>query len=626
MPRELVIDIFAGGGGASEGITEALGIPVDIAVNHDPDAIEMHQVNHPRTRHYREDLGKLDPRKVIQGRPVGLLWCSPDCTYHSSARGGKPMRNRAKQVRALPWAVTRWARVGKPRVLILENVREFEKWAPLVPMWTCACGWKGSEGQATLVRRRRRCPRCNSARLVRTEESIPCPDRKGHSFRRWVGSLKRLGYQVEWKSLNSAQYGARTARQRLFLIARRDGKPIVWPTVTHAPKGKAAGLNLQPYRPVADCIDWELPCPSIFNRKRPLAPKTLRRIALGMDRYVLKAADPFLVVLNHGSTYFRGQGIDEPLSTVTGSRGEGLVSPILVGAGGSVYAGKPSPCDQPGNVVMPQDRRAVAAAYLARLGQTGGNGAYVNSVRDPVTTIVSKQEHTMAVALLKQYGCSVAGAATDPLNTTTTVNHHGLLAANVVRFRGDSRSVGMDEPLPTITSGAGAVKPAGAAHALGVAAAYLTRFNHGDKQWLSVEEPLGVVTTQGNKFGLVYAFLTKYQGTAIGQDLDLPLFTQTGKHRYGLVLVEALPGQYEPAVAVDTIYGPMLIADIGLRMLVPRELAAAQGFPRTYALTGAASVQVARIGNSVVPLMAKLLVEANFRPRTVHRRRATCGI
>ena len=279
---EIVVDSFAGGGGASTGIESALGRPVDVAINHDPQAIEMHRQNHPSTVHYTESVFKLDPEAITGHQPVGLLWASPDCTHHSKAKGGAP---RSPRVRGLAWVVIRWARRVKPRAIMLENVEEFEDWGPLL------------------------------------NDGRPCPDRRGTTFRLWINHLRAAGYAVEWRQLRACDFGAPTTRKRLFVIARRDGLPIVWPRPTHGP-------GLRPYRSAAECIDWSIGCPSIFERARPLAENTLRRIARGVMRYVVHATEPFVVA--SGSRHERmcaflakhftgvvGQSLGKPIGTVT---------------------------------------------------------------------------------------------------------------------------------------------------------------------------------------------------------------------------------------------------------------------------------------------------------------------
>lgn len=275
--RELVVNLFAGGGGASTGIEEAIGRPVDIAINHAEDAVSLHKVNHPHTAHFCSDVFEIDPISVTHGRSVGLLWASPDCKHFSKAKGGKPVSNK---IRSLAWVVVKWAEQVQPRIICLENVEEFQTWGPL-----------GKDGK-------------------------PCKKRKGQTFQRWVSALRGLGYNVEWKELRASDYGTPTIRKRFFLVARRDGQPIVWPQPTHGdPKRKETkAKGLKPWRTAAECIDWTLPCPSIFDRKKPLADNTLRRIAKGIVKYVIEAQEPFIVKFRFNSD---GSSIAEPMPTIT---------------------------------------------------------------------------------------------------------------------------------------------------------------------------------------------------------------------------------------------------------------------------------------------------------------------
>jgi DNA (cytosine-5)-methyltransferase 1 len=312
---ELIIDLFAGGGGASAGIEAALGRDVDVAINHDEDAIAVHSANHPRTRHYRESVWRVDPHEATGGRPVGVLWASPDCTHHSRAKGGKPLD--AKR-RSLASAVVRWAAAVAPRFIFLENVVEWLSWGPLL-----------ASGQ-------------------------PDPRRKGRSFRCWLGKLRARGYAVEWRVLNAADFGAPTTRERLFLVARRDGLPVAWPTPTH-------GKGRLPRRTAAECIDWTLPVPSIFDRARPLAENTLRRIAAGVVRYVLNDPRPFIVKY-HGGGAFRGQSLAEPLRTADTSNRFALVAALLTKHyGGVVGHGVQLPL----GTVTTQDHHALTTATLS---------------------------------------------------------------------------------------------------------------------------------------------------------------------------------------------------------------------------------------------------------------------
>lgn len=540
MRRKKIIDAFAGGGGASLGIEWATGRSPDVAINHDAQALAMHEANHPRCKHVREDVWLADLRTLSRGG-VRLLWASPDCKHFSRAKGSKPVE---KSIRSLAWVAVRWANQVRPEVIILENVREFEEWGPLVPRWECPCGWQGTEGQATLVRTRRRCPRCEVARITPTFDLVPDPAKKGATFRLFVNRLRGAGYKVAWKTLDAADYGSPTHRRRLFLIARSDGAPIAWPEPTHADPRKLDAQplfdRLQPWRTAAECIDWSLPCPSIFDRPKPLAEMTMRRIALGLKRYVLDASEPFLAPMTHSGVR-RCHGLDEPLPTITTAhRGElALVTPYL-----STY----------------HDERA---------GDVAGR---CHDVRRPFGTL-------------------------------DTQNRFALVAAWVARHYGGVVGIPATMPLGTITA-------RGTQHQL--AAAYLTRFNHGEKQWNGVGEPLPTVTSQGNKFALVYAFLTKYFGNSIGSPCDAPLPTSTSKARFGVVNVTVAPGRTEPAVNVDVAgVGRCVIVDIGMRMLTPRELARAQGFPESYVLTGTKTNQVEKIGNSVCPQVAAALVAAN---------------
>ncbi len=497
---ELVVDLFAGGGGASTGIEQAIGRHVDIAINHDPEAVSLHQANHPQTQHHVSDVFEVCPRAVTGGQPVGLLWASPDCTYHSKARGGKPHRdrNKARRRRGLAWVVCRWAREVQPRVIALENVEEFQHWGPLLP------------------------------------DGTPCPERRGLTFQRWVAQLRNLGYAVEWRELRACDYGAPTIRKRLFLVARRDGQPIAWPAPTHAAPERAKTLGLKPWRTAADCIDWSLPCPSIFNRERPLAEATLRRIARGVQRYVIEAAKPFIVRIGHTGHGDAGKvrGVHEPVSTVTSKAEHCLAVPTLVQTG---------------------------------YGERAGQAPRVPGLDKPLGTAVGGQKHALVAAFLAKHYTGVIGSELPaPLGTVTTQDHHSLVAANMVKLRGTSSAVSATEPLHTISAG-------------------------------------------GEHHAAVAAFLTAYYGSDQDTPLDDPMHTVTTKPRFGLVMVDGVPHA---------------IADIGMRMLQPRELYRAQGFPESYQIERGAdgrqlskAAQVRMCGNSVCPPLAAALVRANYSER-----------
>jgi DNA (cytosine-5)-methyltransferase 1 len=524
---ELIVDNFAGGGGASLGIERAAGRAVDLAVNHDRAAIEMHTANHPHTRHFCEDVWKVKPREATGGRPVGLAWFSPDCKHFSRAKGAKPVE---KKIRGLAWVAVKWAKAVRPRVIILENVREFEDWGPLVHLII--------DGKP---------------QLTRNGDPVMVPDkgRKGLTFKRFVGSFRSLGYHVEWRNLNAADYGAPTHRRRLFLIARCDGKPIRWPAHTH-------GKGRKPYRTAAECIDWSLPCPSIFDRKKPLAEKTMRRIAMGIKRYVLENPKPFIVPLTHKGER-RTHGMDEPMPTVTGAnRGElGLVAPYLVRPGHSGEEFRGQTLERPLGTQHACNEFALTTPYLVEVQ----NGSSINGTRAadrPAHTITANPKGggvaLVSAFLAKHFGGVVGHGIDRPASTVTAVDHHALAVAHLSKFYGTSTGSDPREPAPTVTG-------------------------------------------QGLHIAEVRAFLLKYYGTDQDPRLDEPLHTLTSKDRFGLVTVEGVDYQ---------------IVDIGMRMLTPRELARAQGFPDDYILTGTKTNQVARIGNSVCPVMSEVLVRANL--------------
>lgn len=458
IASELVVDLFAGGGGASTGIEQAIGRHVDIAVNHDPAAVALHQANHPQTQHFVSDVFEVDPLVVTGGQPVGLLWASPDCKHFSKAKGGKPV---SKKIRGLAWVVVKWARLVRPRVICLENVEEFQTWGPLA-----------SDGR-------------------------PCPERKGSTFQRWVAQLRSLGYAVEWRELRACDYGAPTIRKRLFLVARRDGQPIQWPAPTHAQK-PARGSGLKAWRTAAECIDWTLPCPSIFERERPLAEATLRRIAHGVRRYVLEAAQPFVVRIGHTghSDAGKARSAAAPLSTITSKAEHCLAVPTLVQTG---------------------------------YGERPGQAPRVPGLDKPLGTAVDGQKHALVAAFLaKHYGGVVGSDLRSAIGTVTSVDHHSLVQAFLIRYFGSDQDPRLDGPLHTITT----------------------------------------------------------------------------KHRD----------------AVVTVHGQdYVISDIGMRMLQPRELYRAQGFPEHYVIDRGAdgrqltkAEQVRMCGNSVCPPIAAALVRANY--------------
>lgn len=607
MTRELIIDSFAGGGGASLGIAWALGCGPDVAINHNPAAIEMHAANHPDTHHYTEDVFKVNPVKATNGKPVGLLWASPDCRHFSRAKGGKPVQ---KSIRGLAWVVIKWADAVRPRVIVLENVREFQDWGPLCPRWDCtSCNWRGTQGQAALGRRgRRACPRCEGA-VRETEHQVPDPDRKGVTFRQFCGRLRGLKYHVEHRVLNAADYGAPTHRRRLFLVARCDGLPIQWPEPTHGDPAKIGrdlfSADQLPWRTAAECIDWSIPCPSIFDRKKPLAEKTLKRIAHGVKRYVLDNPRPFLVRTDmHRSNSACVFDPDAPLNTVTSTGGFAVVDPLLAHLthGGERRA---HPADEPTPTVTGANRGelgliAPVVANLAHGDSVDGRdrGLRANGPEAPLGTVHAGGGSYAVVApyLYPRYGERDASqpprcaSVESPMPTVVQTGNGAMLcSAFIAKHFGGMVGVRADTPLPTTTA-------RGTQNQL--AAVNLVHMNHGEKQWNAASEPLRTVTTGGHA-ALVASFFVRYFGKSVATPLTSPLPTACGEIKDGLVTV-SIAGE------------PYVIVDIGMRMLKPRELARAQGFPDSYRLTGSATSQVERIGNSVCPHVAAALVRANI--------------
>ena len=588
---ELIVDNFAGGGGASTGIEMATGYSVDIAINHDPEAIRMHKTNHPNTKHYCEDVWQVDPVVACNGHPVGLAWFSPDCKHFSKAKGGKP---KDKFIRGLAWVACRWAGLVRPRVIMLENVEEFKTWGPL------------------------------------NRGHHPIKSKQGKTFEKFVQQLTNLGYVVEFHELVAADYGAPTMRKRFFLIARCDGKPIIWPKPTHAPadsEAVKAGL-LKPYVGAYTQLDFSLPCPSIFDTSegikekygiravRPLAPKTMERIARGLKKFVLENPEPFIIQCNHGGER-KANDIKNPLPTITGKHGYGIVEP-----------------------------------YMIQIGQTGFAADRSKDVRDPLTTIVSKNEHCLIEPKLAPYmGTNTTnhpgGSCEDPLHTITTGNQQCLISPTLIQYHsetalGEVRGQGIDDPLMTVDGSNryglvtsflhkyydGGYKGAGDSvekplpsvtawdHNSIVTANLIQMNNHCDGR--DLRDPIPTITAGDGHFGEVRAFLIKYYGQGTGQDIKEPLDTVTSKDRFGLVTIEGVEYQ---------------IVDIGLRMLEPKELYGCQGFPDDYIIdhdctgkTYPRSEQVRRCGNAVCPPLPAALVKANLPEMCVAKRQPNLRI
>jgi DNA (cytosine-5)-methyltransferase 1 len=545
IAHELVIDLFAGGGGASTGIEQAIGRHVDIAINHDPEAVALHQANHPQTLHYVSDVFEVDPVAVVDGRPVGMLWASPDCKHFSKAKGGKPV---SKKIRGLAWVVVKWAKLVRPRVIFLENVEEFQTWGPLGP------------------------------------DDRPCPQRKGRTFQRWKRSLENLGYAVDFKEDRASDLGTPTIRKRLFLVARCDGEPIVFPAHTHgAPNSHSLPVKakkLKPWRTAAECIDWHIHCPSIFTRAKPLADATLRRIAKGVMRYVVNAAEPFIVSLTHQGGE-RVESLREPFKTVTGAhRGEKALIQATISPHITKYHGESS--GSGGDAPFPT---ITANSFHKR---PGGN---------PPMALVS-------AFLAKHYGGVVGSDLRAGIGTVTSVDHHSLVSAQLVGVggrAGQSRPRGVNEPTATGTSKADTA----------VVTSNLIKLRGTSKGGQSIQEPLHTISAQGLHHAEVRAFLIKYYGTDQDPRLAEPMHTIPTKDRFGLVFVHG---------------EPYAIVDIGMRMLTPRELYRAQGFPESYLIERGAdgraltkTAQVRMCGNSVCPPMAEAYVKANYRDQQPER-------
>lgn len=519
----LIIDNFAGGGGASTGIEWALGRSPDVAINHDRQAIAMHRANHPSTHHLCEDLLDVDPRAVHPGERIDLAWFSPDCTHHSKARGGKPV---SKNIRGLAWVVVRWAAVRRPRIIMLENVEEFQDWGPLTP------------------------------------DDRPCKRRKGLTFRRWMRELHRLGYETELRELRACDYGSPTIRKRLFIVARCDGDPIVWPTATH-------GEGLEPYRAAAECIDWSIPCPSIFERKRPLAENTMRRIARGVQRFVLENPEPFLV---KNMTNNVPRAIHEPLSTTLSGNHHYLCAPYFVPRHGEHAQQKPRSrsVEQPlPTITATANGASLVSAFLSKYHGLKGEESRGRDPGEPIGTLDTSNRYAVGAAFLaKHYGGHETPGARcdDPFSTITAKDHHAVVASHLINMKGaDRRMRGLDAPAPTVCAG-------------------------------------------GNHAGLVAALMAPYYGSGSGEtgrDLFDPAPTITSKDRLQLVTVNIHGETY-------------VLTDIGMRMLQPRELYLAQGFPPDYRIDLevdgrrlSKADQVRMCGNSVCPQIVEALIRAN---------------
>lgn len=574
---ELIVDNFAGGGGASTGIELATGYSVDIAINHDPEAIKMHKANHPNTKHYCENVWSVDPVKACNGHPVGLAWFSPDCKHFSKAKGGKP---KDKNIRGLAWVACRWAGLVRPRVIMLENVEEFKTWGPL------------------------------------GRRHHPIKAKQGETFQKFVQQLTDLGYEVQFRELIAADYGAPTMRKRFFMIARCDGKPIVWPEPTHAPADSEevkAGLK-KPYVGAYTQLDFSLPCPSIFDTSeeikekygiravRPLAQKTMDRIARGFIKFVLNNPKPFIIQCNHGGER-RPNDIREPMPTITGKHGYGIVEPYMVQIGQTGFAkDRSKDVREPLTTIVSKNEHCLIEPTLAPYMGTNTTNHPGGNCKDPIHTITTGNQQCLISPTLIQYHSETSKDGVrgqtikDPIMTVDSSNRYGLVASFLHKYYdGGYKGAGetVENPLPTVTAWD---------HNSVVTANLIQMNNHCDGK--DIRQPLPTITAGDGHFGEVRAFLIKYYGQGTGQDIKDPLDTVTAQDRFGLVTINGTDYQ---------------IVDIGLRMLEPRELYGCQGFPDDYIIdhdytgkTYPRSEQVRRCGNAVCPPIPAALVRANL--------------
>ena len=547
---EIIVDNFAGGGGASTGIEIATGMAVAIAINHDPAAILMHKTNHPYTEHLQASVWDVDPKTVCRGRPVGLAWFSPDCKHFSKAKGAALVD---RKIRGLAWITLRWAAEVRPRVIILENVEEFQTWGPV-------------------------------------RKGKPVKKLAGTTFRQFISQLEALGYTVEFRDLVAADFGAPTSRKRFYMIARCDGKPIVWPKPTHS---KTGADGLPKWRSAAEIIDWSLPCPSVFATKaeimeryglkavRPLAKNTMRRVIRGVDKFTIRSGKPFIVPTGYGER--KGQAprvhdMDAPVPTVVGTGKENLCRPLLAPALIQYHTEqtehvRASGLGTPINTVDASNRYGLTCANLVEY-YTGGRPL---DVQDPMHTVTSHdREAVVAAHIAKYYGGVVGEKVGEPLPTVTAIDHNAVCAAHVVKFKGDNVGTPPSEPLQTVTASAGKER-ACSGGTFAVCRAHLAKIRSGDDlgHWPEIR-----------------ALLNEFCGYALAED-DVLLLEIGGALYY--------------------------IADIGLRMLSPRELYNAMGFPPDYIIDRdyegheyKKSAQVARCGNAVCPPVASALVRANL--------------
>lgn len=669
--HELIVDSFAGGGGASTGIELALGRSPDIAVNHDRIALAMHRANHPQTRHMLQDVATVDAVGMCQGQPIGMLWMSPDCTDHSKAKGAAPRRDGDKTTRGIGWAIYGWVKAmpkwQRPRVIFLENVEEYVDWGPLL-----------SDGKR-------------------------CPKRKGETFKAFVAAWRALGFKVEWRERRAWWSGSGTIRKRLYMVMRSDGEPIVWPEATHGnPNLPADALrigagDLKPWITIAECIDWSLPVPSIFdsapqikaklglNAKRPLAPKTLVRVAKGVERYVLKAAKPFVVKVNHTARdEARDRDVDLPSTTMAGKRDDALVTPYMAYA---QQGGRLRSAEAPAQTftASAKDQNVVVTPFVTKFrtgavghradepvhtitahsSETHGGGAAPLGIVTPVfvgcggrasqsaprpgdapalTQTAKADLCVAAISICRDFGKSVGSAAAEPVGTITAggAGKASVLATFLAQHNTGLIGHDVEKPISTIVN-KGCTQ--------GVVAAQMLSLRGSDRRDASASEP-GRTESAGGTHNAVVSLplMTAYYGEgSVGGRADAPNRTETVKPRFGLAEATALAPPFTPeheararevaeflrahgcwdggefvTIAIDG--QDFVLVDIGMRMLTPRERYNANGFPRDYIIDHGVDADGSAIrftleqqghmcGNAVCPTEARALVAANYQPR-----------
>lgn len=627
--KELVVDFFAGGGGASIGIELATGRPVDIAVNHDPDAIAMHKVNHPYTRHFQEDVFAIDPETTTGGRPVGIMWASPDCKHFSKAKGGAPVE---KKIRGLSWVVLRWAMSSvSPRCIFMENVEEIQTWGPLIEIdgkmrpdpTRAGETFKGFMAMLTTGIDKEHPAFAEACEFLKISPDSVQAERLSRG----------LGYKAEWKVLKACDYGAPTIRKRFYMVARRDGQPIIWPEPTHG-----SGKFLKPYRTAAECIDWSIPCPSIFDRKKELAVNTQRRIARGLDKFVIKNPQPFIMQMNFNNP---PQDVNKPMSTHTAVNKHYVAVPKVqpyimsnntnnaqhstkeplptVTTGNRNFVCLPSilqyhseqsesevrgqKANEPIMTVDSSPRYGINACYISKY--FSGEQQKGADIKEPLPAVTAIDHNAVvAVNLSVRHGSGADGRGSkvdEPTPTLEATNHNHLMAANIVHYYGGADHASKaNSPLPTITT-----KPR---HYLTESHLCVLRNNMDCK---SMKEPMPTITAHAGHMAQIVTYIQKLDSTQDLKNWEKVRKLLNNYAGYNIADDEIL------IIEIDGVQH--FIADIGMRMLKAKELKLAQGFPEDYVIDiepyigkkYSEAKQIARLGNAVCPPVATALIRAN---------------